>query len=378
VLIERIKHRVLFMNAKTTSLSIAVLPGDGIGPEVMHHTLRVLKAVTSQPLELKEGLIGGAAYERYGEHFPKATQDLCDSVDAILFGSVGGPIAESSLPKWNRCETNSILALRKRYQFAGNLRPIRVFPALIAISPLRPEIVASGVDLLIVRELLGDLYFGEHRTEFRDGGRWAFDGCEYSEAQIQAVAHQAFRAAQQRRKLLHSVDKANVLDTSKLWRTVVTEISAEYPDVKLEHMLVDNCAMQLIRNPAQFDVIVTSNMFGDILSDAAAVIPGSLGLTPSASINASGFGLYEPSGGSAPDIAGQDKANPVAQMLSAAMMLRLSGHDPEGARRIETAIANALERGFRTQDIYGATPSENLCSCSGFTDRVLEALGVQD
>ncbi len=354
--------------------TIAVLPGDGIGPEVMSEALRVLERVASKrnhEFEFHLADVGGAAFDAQGSHFPDTTLEICRSADAILFGSVGGPIAEAALPKWKNCEANSILALRRAFQFNANYRPARVYSCLSGICPLRPELLKDGVDMLILRELVDDIYFGEHRRYEEGGIRHASDLAHYDEESISSIAELAFQAAQKRSRKLHSVDKANVLDTSRLWREVVSEIAPRYPDVELEHMLVDNCAMQIIRNPAQFDVIVTANLFGDILSDAAAVLPGSLGLTPSASLNASGFGMYEPSGGSAPDIAGQGVANPIAQILSAAMMLKFSFGLREESEAIEKAVEHALEDGFRTADIAG---SEEACSCPAMTEAILERL----
>jgi 3-isopropylmalate dehydrogenase len=337
--------------------TIAILAGDGIGQEIMPHALNVLQAVSSKfnhIFTLKEGDIGGAAFEKHGIHFPQLTQDLCQSSDAILLGAVGGPLQAAHLPKWQNCEKNSILALRKMLQLAANLRPVRIYPELTTCCPLKDEVIKAGVDILIIRELVGDIYFGEHKQWQQNGKRYAQDVAEYDEQQISTVAHRGFQLAQQRRKKLVSVDKANVLDTSRLWRTVVSEIASAYSDVKLEHMLVDNCAMQLIINPTQFDVILTANLFGDILSDAAAALVGTLGLMPSASMNASGFGLYEPPGGSAPDIAHQDIANPIAQILSVAMMLRHSFNLEQEAHAVEIAVKRALQAGYRTKDIYTA------------------------
>lgn len=332
---------------------IAVLSGDGIGPEIMKQALRVLAALNLQEaLQLSFGDIGGIAYDCHGTHYPDETHRLCQSADAILFGSVGGPVEEAALPKWKDCEANSILALRKNFKLNVNLRPARLYPCLLAISPLKERIVAAGIDLLVVRELVGDIYFGEH-TEYNVGGlRAASDVAEYSEDQISIAVHHAFQAALYREKKVTSVDKANVLATSKLWREIVNEVAAEYPEVKCEHMLVDNCAMQLLLNPKQFDVIVTTNLFGDILSDEASAIPGSLGLMPSASLSESGFGLYEPAGGSAPSLANQNKANPIGQILSLAMMLRYSFALYKEASRIENAVEAVLTAGFRTEDIY--------------------------
>lgn len=334
--------------------TIAILAGDGIGPEIMAQTTRVLNKIEKKfghQFKLADGYIGGSAYEKYSTHFPEATKYLCTHSDAILFGTVGGPLSDSYLPKWKDCEKNSILALRKTFQFSSNIRPAKVYPELKDICPLKDSIVGEGIDIVIVRELLGDIYFGEHRTYIENGFRKAIDISEYNENQIAIVAHQSFKLARLRKSKVTSVDKANVLDTSKLWRTVLTEVGKEYSDVTLEHMLVDNCAMQFFINPSQFDVIVTSNLFGDILSDAAAAFPGSLGLMPSASFNEQGFGLYEPSGGSAPNIAGKNIANPIAQMMSFAMLLRQSFELIDEANTIETAIQKTLKAGFRTQDI---------------------------
>ncbi len=340
---------------------IAVLAGDGVGPEVMHETLAVLRKVCSiygRELTFRDALVGGAAFDTYGAHLPDETISICLGADAILFGSVGGPIAKSHLPKWKGCESNSILALRKTFSLAANFRPAKVYPQLEGSCPLRDEITRQGVDLLIIRELQGDVYFGEHSMWSEGGKRCAKDVGEYTEDQIALVARVAFKAALKRRGRVTSVDKANVMHTSKLWREVLHEVHSEFSDVLLEDMLVDNCALQLVRNPGQFDVIVTSNLFGDILSDLAAALPGSLGLTPSASLNAAGFGLYEPSGGSAPDIAGKGIANPVAQILSASMMLRFSFGWSAEADAIDSAVVRALDEGYRTADIYAGTGKE--------------------
>lgn len=335
--------------------TIALLPGDGIGKEVVDATLVVLKKIEEKfghEFSYKEALIGGAAFEKYETHFPDETREICKDVDAILFGSVGGPILEADLPKWKNCEANSLLAIRKAFKFNANFRPAVVYPELKQICPLKDSIIKDGVDVLIVRELTGDLYFGEHKTYTENNEEHALDVATYSESQIRSIAHTAFQAAMKRGKLLHSVDKANVLDTGKLWRKIVTDVNQQYPEVKLEHILVDNCAMQIIKNPAQFDVILAPNMFGDILSDAAAVLPGSLGLTPSASFNEEGFGFYEPSGGSAPDIAGKGIANPIAQILSASMMLKFSFNLILEAEAVEKAVSTTLSQGYRTKDIY--------------------------
>jgi 3-isopropylmalate dehydrogenase len=319
-----------------------------------------------------EGLVGGAAFDEYGEHMPAATIDLCRGSDAILFGSVGGPIDQASLPKWRGCEANSILALRRFFTLAANIRPARVYPHLLAGCPLKDAIIRNGIDLVIIRELLGDVYFGEKTTWTEDGRRCAQDVGAYSEDQIAVVARVAFETARCRRGKVTSVDKANVMQTSKLWREVVREVHTNYTDVKLEDMLVDNCALQLVKNPAQFDVIVTSNLFGDILSDLAAALPGSLGLTPSASLNANGFGLYEPSGGSAPDIAGKGIANPIAQILSAALMFRFSFDWKNEADALETAVDKTLHDGYRTADIF--LGEGHKVSTSEMADQILRRL----
>ena len=350
---------------------IAILAGDGIGPEVMTQTLRVLEAL-HLPFECQHGLIGGAAYDKHESHFPEQTAQLCQSSDAVLFGSVGGPINDAHLPKWHRCEANSILALRKALALNVNLRPATLFKSLISISPLKPQLIEQGVDIMIIRELLGDIYFGEHKQFEENGLRVATDVARYDENQIKIALHQGFKTAMARNKKLVSVDKANVLDTSKLWRTIANEVAIEYPEVELEHMLVDNCAMQIILNPAQFDTIVTANLFGDILSDAASALPGSLGLMPSASFSEKGFGLYEPSGGSAPDIANQNIANPIAQILSLAMMLRYSFAMDIQATQIEQAIIKTLEAGFRTGDIY--QEDDIKVGTSELTDEVIDRL----
>lgn len=338
-----------------TAKNIAVLAGDGVGPEVMASTLPVLEKVGElfdRSFRFQPALVGGVAFQEFGQHLPQQTLEVCKASDAILFGSVGGPIHEAHLPKWKGCETNSILALRKEFGLAANFRPARVYPQLESSCPLRSEVLQRGVDLLIIRELQGDVYFGEHSLRVEGGKRIARDTGEYTEDQIALVARVAFEAARTRRAKVTSVDKANVMHTSKLWRDVVREVHANFPDVQLEDMLVDNCALQLVKDPGQFDVILASNLFGDILSDLAAALPGSLGLTPSASLNVKGFGLYEPSGGSAPDIAGQGVANPIAQILSASMLLRFSFGWIQEADAIEAAVSKTLDRGFRTADIF--------------------------
>ncbi|MBO9670686.1 MAG: 3-isopropylmalate dehydrogenase [Sphingobium sp.] len=345
---------------------VALLPGDGIGPEVIAEARRVLDAIAVPGLVFEEAPVGGAAYHAKGHPLPPETLDLAKRADAILFGAVGDPTCDA-LERHLRPE-QAILGLRKELTLFSNLRPARCFPELTDASTLRPE-VARAIDLLIVRELNGDVYFGEKgmRTT-AEGLREGYDIMSYDEGEVRRIAHSAFRAAQARRGLLCSVDKANVLETSQLWRDVVIQVHADYPDVQLSHMYVDNAAMQLVRNPGQFDVIVTGNLFGDILSDQASMCVGSIGLLASASLDADGKGLYEPIHGSAPDIAGQGKANPLATILSAAMMLRFSLGLADDADRIDHAVARALAGGARTADIAGGM------STSEMGDAVIAAL----
>jgi 3-isopropylmalate dehydrogenase len=345
---------------------VAVLAGDGIGPEVTAQALRVLDVLAIPGLEFEEALVGGAAYHATGHPLPTETLDLARRADAILFGAVGDPTCDA-LERHLRPE-QAILGLRKELTLFSNLRPAKCFPELADASTLRPE-VASIIDLLIVRELNGDVYFGEKGMRRTASGlREGYDIMSYDESEVRRIAHSAFKAAGARRGLLCSVDKANVLETSQLWRDVVIEVHADYPDIQLSHMYVDNAAMQLVRNPGQFDVIVTGNLFGDILSDQASMCVGSIGLLASASLDADGKGLYEPIHGSAPDIAGQGKANPLATILSAAMMLRFSLGLPDEADRIEHAVARALAGGARTADIAGGL------STSEMGDAVIAAL----
>jgi 3-isopropylmalate dehydrogenase len=345
---------------------VAVLPGDGIGPEVTAQARRVLDALAIPGLVFEEAPVGGAAYHVKGHPLPPETLDLARRADAILFGAVGDPTCDN-LERHLRPE-QAILGLRKELTLFSNLRPAKCFPELTGASTLREE-VARAIDLLIVRELNGDVYFGEKGMRMTaDGLREGYDIMSYNEAEVRRIAHSAFKAARARRGLLCSVDKANVLETSQLWRDVVIEVSADYPDIQLSHMYVDNAAMQLVRNPGQFDVIVTGNLFGDILSDQASMCVGSIGMLASASLDANGKGLYEPIHGSAPDIAGQGKANPLATILSAAMMLRFSLGLAEQADRIENAVAHALAGGARTADLAGAM------STSEMGDAVLAAL----
>jgi 3-isopropylmalate dehydrogenase len=337
-------------------MKIAIMPGDGIGPEVTHEAVRVIEAL-GLGIEMKQAAVGGAAYKAYGHPLPPETLAIAEAADGILFGAVGDPDCDA-LERHLRPE-QAILGLRKALTLFANLRPAKVFKGLEDHSALRPE-VASAIDLLIVRELNGDVYFGEkgYRTA-ADGTREGYDVMSYNETEVRRIAHVAFRAAQGRRGKLCSVDKANVLETFQLWRDVVTEVHKEYPDVQLSHMYVDNAAMQLVRNPGQFDVVVTGNMFGDILSDQASMCVGSIGMLASASLGerktAHGtYGLYEPIHGSAPDIAGQGLANPMATILSAAMLLRHSLGQAAAADRIETAVGKALEDGVLGRDLGGS------------------------
>ncbi len=332
---------------------IAVLPGDGIGTEIVSQALRVLDriaAIYGVTFEYHHALVGGSAYDATGHPLPPETLETCRQSDAVLFGAVGGPKWDG-LPPNLRPEAGALLPLRKGLGLYANLRPALLFPALADASPLKREVLGDSLDILVVRELTGGIYFGQPK-ERRDDGRTAVDTCIYTEAEVERIAHVAFRSARVRRKKVASVDKANVLETSRLWREVVTRVAQQYPEVELQHVLVDNAAMQLIRNPRQFDVILTENMFGDILSDEAAMLTGSLGMLPSASLGEGTFGLYEPVHGSAPDIAGQGVANPLATILSAAMMLRHSFGMDEAARRVEQAVDSALREGYRTADIW--------------------------
>lgn len=338
---------------------IAVLSGDGVGPEIVRQAVKVLKSVGARfgiQLQFEEGLVGGAAIHREGTPLPRETWRLCTACDAILFGAVGGPKWDD-LPVDRRPE-RGLLRLRKELELYANLRPVKLFAPLVDASPLKREIV-EGVDLLVVRELTGGLYFGEPKgigpAESGKGER-GIDTLVYTTQEIERIARIGFQTAAGRRKRLTSVDKVNVLASSQLWRRVVTEVAKEFPGIELEHMLVDNCAMQLIRDPRRFDVLLTENTFGDILSDEAAMLAGSIGMLPSASLG-NGPGLYEPIHGSAPDIAWQDTVNPLATILSAAMLLRHSLHQESAATAIEAAVSQVLEAGYRTPDIWqpGAT-----------------------
>ncbi|MCD8505103.1 MAG: 3-isopropylmalate dehydrogenase [Burkholderiaceae bacterium] len=355
---------------------IAVLPGDGIGPEIMDQAMRVLHALNLS-LEVSQAPVGGAAYDQHGHPLPPSTLELAKSSDAILFGAVGD-WKYDRLPREHRPE-QAILGLRKALGLFANLRPAILYPELANASSLKPEIVA-GLDILILRELTGDIYFGQPRGVRAaidgpfTGEREGFDTMRYAETEIRRIAHLGFQAAKKRRGRLCSVDKANVLETSQFWRDIVIDVAKDYPDVELSHMYVDNAAMQLVRAPKEFDVIVTGNLFGDILSDEAAMLTGSIGMLPSASLNESGQGLYEPSHGSAPDIAGQGIANPLATILSAAMMLRYSLNEEGAASRIESAVRQVLAQGLRTADIFEAGTTK--VSTAQMGDAVLKALGT--
>ena len=330
---------------------ICILPGDGIGPEITAEAVRVLEAL-NLGFTMESALIGGAAVDATGDPYPEATRKLAAEADAVLLGAVGGPQWDT-LPREQRPE-RGLLGIRKHLNLFANLRPAVLYPELANASTMKPEIV-SGLDILIVRELTGDIYFGQPRgIEQRNGERFGFNTMHYSESEIRRIGRVAFEAARKRNKKVCSVDKMNVLETTQLWRDVMNELAPEYPDVALSHMLVDNAAMQLVRAPRQFDVIVTGNMFGDILSDEASMLTGSIGMLPSASLDEHNKGLYEPSHGSAPDIAGQGVANPLATILSAAMMLRYTLNLEEAAQKVEGAVKKVLAQGFRTGDIFEA------------------------
>ena len=350
-------------------MKVAVLPGDGIGPEIIAQALRVLRKLDLN-FQFQEAPVGGAGYLAHGDPLPEKTLSLAREADAILFGAVGDP-RHDALPRAKRPE-QAILGLRKALGLFANLRPARVHPELAGASALKAEVVA-GLDLLIVRELTGDIYFGEPRgLREVDGVKEGFDTMRYSEPEIRRIAKVGFEAARKRSKKLCSVDKANVLETSQLWREVLIQESKNYTDVVLTHMYVDNCAMQLVRNPKQFDVIVTGNLFGDILSDEASMLTGSIGMLPSASLDANGKGLYEPIHGSAPDIAGKGVANPLATILSAAMMLRFSLKQEKAADRVEAAVGRVLRDGLRTADIH--TPGSRRVGSEEMGDAVVAAL----
>ncbi len=354
-------------------MKIAVLPGDGIGPEIVAQAAKVLDFLRSEglPIETEYAHIGGAGYDAAGDPFPAVTETLVQASDAVLLGAVGG-YQYDSLPRPLRPE-QGLLRIRKTLNLFANLRPALVYPELVNASSLKPELV-SDLDIMILRELTGDIYFGQPRgiKTLANGERQGFDTMHYSESEIRRVAHVGFQIAMKRSFKLCSVDKANVLDTSMFWREIVTEVANEYPEVVLSHMYVDNAAMQLVRAPKQFDVILTGNIFGDILSDEASMLTGSIGMLPSASLDSNNKGLYEPCHGSAPDIAGQDIANPLATILSVAMMMRYTFAQEEVAQRIETAVRRVLQQGLRTADIFEAGMCKTGCAAMG--DAVVAAL----
>ncbi|MBU6503059.1 MAG: 3-isopropylmalate dehydrogenase [Burkholderiales bacterium] len=356
-------------------MKIAVLPGDGIGTEIVAEAIKVLEAL-DLPFEMETALVGGAAYEAHGHPLPPATLKLAQEADAILFGAVG----DWKFDKLERAlrPEQAILGLRKHLGLFANFRPAICYEQLVGASSLKPELI-SGLDILIIRELTGDIYFGQPRGRRTSpdgnfpGAEEAFDTMRYTRPEIERIAHVAFQAARKRSRRVTSVDKANVLETFQFWKDVVTEVGKDYPDVALDHMYVDNAAMQLVRAPKKFDVVVTGNMFGDILSDEAAMLTGSIGMLPSASLNAKNQGLYEPSHGSAPDIAGKGLANPLATILSAAMMLRFSLNQPAAADRIESAVKAVLAQGLRTPDIHSEGTTKVGTMQMG--DAVVKALG---
>jgi len=359
------------------SYKVAVLSGDGIGPEVMAEAMKVLDAIEQKydvRFERTFANVGGIAIDVDGKALPEQTVATCKASDAILFGSVGGPKWES-LPPDEQPERGALLPLRKIFGLFCNLRPAIIFPALVGNSSLKPEIIEGGFDLLVVRELTGGIYFAQPKGIEGEGAqRKGFDTMLYHDFEIERISHIAFQAARKRGGKVCSIDKANVLSTSVLWREVVERVAKQYPDVKLSHMYVDNAAMQLCRWPKQFDVMLCGNMFGDILSDEAAMLTGSLGMLPSASLAEGSFGLYEPSGGSAPDIAGQGIANPIAQILSAGMMLRYSFGMVEAADAIDNAVAKVLDQGYRTSDINQKKPGEKLVGTSEMGDAIVANL----
>lgn len=351
-------------------LHIVCIPGDGIGPEIVAEAKKVLQKTAEKfghTLVMKDVRMGGASIDAYGVPLTQETIEAAKAADAVLMGSIGG---DPNTSPWYRLAPDKrpeagLLGIRKALNLFANLRPAYLYPQLAAACPLKEEISAAGFDMLIMRELTGGLYFGERKTVTENGVRRAIDTLTYDENEIRRIAVKAFEIAGKRKKKVTSVDKANVLDSSRLWRAVVNEVSKDYPDVKLEHMLVDNCAMQLVRDPAQFDVILTENMFGDILSDEASMVTGSIGMLASASLNDTKFGLYEPSHGSAPDIAGKNIANPIATILSAAMMLRYSFDLDAEADAVEEAVRKVLEDGYRTGDILSEGCERVSCSKMG-------------
>lgn len=366
--------------------NVAVLSGDGIGPEIMQSALQVLDKIMSgseHTLNLQQALVGGAAIDATGEALPAETMQLCEQSDAILFGSVGGPKWES-LPPEKQPERAALLPLRKHFELFANLRPAIIYPELKGSSPLRPDLVENGLDILIMRELTGDVYFGQPKGKKGEGqNEQAYDTMIYARYEIERIARLAFEAARKRKKKVHSIDKANVLTTMVFWREIVTEVARDYADVELVHQYVDNASMQLVRAPSQFDVVLCPNLFGDILSDEASQITGSIGMLASASIGAPdqkwgkdgySFGLYEPAGGSAPDIAGKGIANPVAQILSAALMLRYSFNMNNEADKIEAAVRKAIAGGARTSDLIQRGETSKPMNTDEITSVILENL----
>ncbi|MEG1432833.1 3-isopropylmalate dehydrogenase [Eubacterium sp.] len=349
---------------------IAVIKGDGIGPEIVDASTKVLGVIGEKyghQFDLTNVLAGGAAIDAYGTPLPQETVDICKASDAVLLGAMGGP-------KWDHLAGDKrpeagLLGIRKALGLFANLRPAILFEELRDASPLKPEIIGDGMDILTVRELTGDVYFGEKK---RDGDEYASDLMNYSRKEIERIAQVGFESAMKRGKKLHCVDKANVLETSRLWRKIVTEVAADYPEVTVEYLYVDNAAMQLVINPKQFDVILTGNLFGDILSDESSMLTGSIGMLPSASLGEGTFGMYEPIHGSAPDIAGEDKANPIATILSVAMLLRYSLNLEAEAAAIEGAVKKTLAQGWRTGDI--AVPGETVIGCIEMGNKVIENL----
>ena len=354
--------------------NIAVIRGDGIGPEIVNEAIKVLNTVAKKyghTFNYTDADMGGCAIDKYGDPLPQHELDKCLAADSVLLGAVGGP-------KWDSVPGNmrpekGLLRIRAGMGVYSNNRPAKIWPQLAKASPLKPEIVDKGIDFIIVRELIGGVYFGEHRT-YGDGEKTAEDVMKYSESEIERIGRIGFETARKRRKKLCSVEKSNVLDTSRLWKSVIHRLAEEYPDVELSDMLVDNCAMQIVKNPAQFDVIVTENMFGDILSDEASMITGSIGMIPSSSLGATSNGLYEPIHGSAPDIAGKNIANPIGTVLSAAMMLRYSFDMEKEADDIEEAVGKVLTDGWRTADIMSGEEGLKPASCSAMGDLICEAI----
>ena len=354
--------------------NIAVIRGDGIGPEIVNEAIKVLDVIAEKyghTFSYTDADMGGCAIDKYGDPLPQHELDKCLKADSVLLGAVGGP-------KWDGVPGNmrpekGLLRIRAGMGVYSNNRPAKIWPQLASASPLKPEIVEKGIDFIIVRELIGGIYFGEHKT-YEQGEKVSEDVMKYSESEIERIGRIGFETARKRRKKLCSVEKSNVLDTSRLWKSVMHRLAGEYPDVELSDMLVDNCAMQIVKDPSQFDVIVTENMFGDILSDEASMITGSIGMIPSSSLGATSNGLYEPIHGSAPDIAGKDVANPIGTILSAAMMLRFSFDMPAEADDIEAAVGKVLSEGYRTGDIMSSEDGLKLTKCSEMGDLICRAI----